>query len=132
MSDWSAIFTGLAAYQVAPEDGYSRRAMRLYRKKTTYGCWVAFAAMCVLFITGESLSVGRNPLAPYVLIAGVAAGIAWPVMMVTYLIGRNRMVKRKRSGRCLKCGYPRPRQESGICTECGTTPWWDDHELSKA
>lgn len=113
-----------------PGDPLPQRAVWRYARPLVIACWGSLALGVVLVVVSGALD-RSNSAGPVLLVAAVALICLFAALWVVLARKRRVMVLRKRRGLCLRCGYPRPYQQGGICTECGTVPWWDDHEAGR-
>lgn len=109
---------------------HSRRAVWRYHRLTAAGWWGMLTATVGAF-AGAMVVHGWSPARAVLMVGGVVCALAWVAIFLRLVVLRRRMVRRKRKGRRLRCGYLRRHQAAGICSECGTVPWWDDHELAR-
>jgi hypothetical protein len=114
---------------LGPGEQYSRRAVRTYHPWTIAAMWASFVGGAVLLIVANTAFDFRSSWFSVLQVGGIALACVWVALLVWWSRLRRTMVLRRRNGRCLCCGYLRPHHASGLCSECGTVPWWDDHEL---
>jgi hypothetical protein len=132
VTDYSNTVPPVGAGGGALSDGLGRRSLWAYHR------WLSVATLSApvlgvgLLVYGLWETRPRTPWQSLAGVGGVAVFVAWVPLCLVALKLRRRMQVRRRRGLCLKCGYPRPYQQAGICTECGTVPWWDDHEMAKS